>query len=461
MLSRRLSRPTIALAVFIVILLLALYGWHSIPLPLRHQSSPPILSQEISEGQPKHVGHPNAGYTAGAHHEIFSVSTTDRKYFKIDFSPRSGINPNAIPHPTLKDHWVIVGQLDDHLLDISVWLAELVCTATFKGGVLSCINAPLILSIGKTPVSAYLHNKYTEARLTSMKGNGNCTGDVGYYNFSIGPRDARIFYGPTGPWAIYGSLSEYTCLGLWMQDFRVLTEWPFDFFDPELFRNPTEIQRPGGKYGSFEKNFFIFWDKDENFYAHHDIYPKRVFAQLSKDGSVGPDLAPQAAANDEVCMAKYMPKLQNQERIHQATNSISITLCKRADSECKPDNSNTFILTIFQVKKFYDEHCVYEPYVMLFQQQQPFAVHGISTKPFWVSGRGKPGEWKTPEDEKTIDQTQMLYITSVSWKEEGLGYHGFIDDVLFVLFGIEDNGSGGIDIVARDLLADMALCATD
>ena len=227
-----------------------------------------------------------------------------------------------------------------------------------------------------------------------------------------------------------------------------------------MFRNPTEIQRPGGGYSIFEKNYFVFWDKNENIYAHHNISLKRVFAQMSKDGSVGPNLAPQAAANDDACMARYMPKLTSSERIHQATNSISITLCKRADPVCKPDDSNTFVLAIFQVKKGYDGHAVYEPYVMLFQQQLPFAIHGISTKPFWISGLGKPGEWKTPEENKTLDQTQMFYITSVSWKQAGLGYHGFIDDVLFVLFGIEDNDAGGIDVIAGDLLADMGLCAT-
>jgi hypothetical protein len=247
-----------------------------------------------------------------------------------------------------------------------------------------------------------------------------------------------------------------------MQDFKILTEWPFEFFDPELFRNPTEIQRPDGKYSVLEKNYFIFWDNDNNFYVHHDIFPKRVFAQLSKDGSVGPDLAPHAAVNDGACMKRYMPKLESseRERIHQATNSILITLCKRADPACKQDDSNTFVLTIFQVKKSYDGHCVYEPYVVLFQQQAPFAIYGISTKAFWVSGRGKPGEWKTPEDNKTLDQTQMFYITSVGWKNAGLGYHGYIDDVLFVLLGIEDNDAGGIDVTAGDLLADISLCGS-
>lgn len=188
--------------------------------------------------------------------------------------------------------------------------------------------------------------------------------------------------------------------------------------------------------------------------------PRRVFAQLSKDGSAGPDLAPQAAAKDELCMARHMPKLTSSEHVHQATNSISTTLCRRADPACTADDSNTFILTIFQVKKCIEGHCTYDPYVMLFQQQPPFSMHSIATKPLWISGRGKPGQWESPEDHKALDQTQMFYVTSVSWKKAGLGYHGFIDDVLFIFFGIEDNDAGGIDVVAGDLLADMGSCST-
>ena len=95
---------------------------------------------------------------------------------------------------------------------------------------------------------------------------------------------------------------------------------------------------------------------------------------------------------------------------------------------------------------------------MLFQQQPPFTIYRISIKPIWISGYSKLGEWKTPKEGKIIDQIQMLYIISVSWKKAGLGYYGFIDDVLFILFGIEDNDAGGIDVTAEDLLADMGLC---
>lgn len=221
---------------------------------------------------------------------------------------------------------------------------------------------------------------------------------------------------------------------------------------------PTELQRPE-PYSVVEKNYFIFWDKDENIYAHYDIFPKRVFSKLSDNGSTGPDLAPQVAAGDEKCINKYMLKVSPEnESLHQATNSISITLCKRSDQACQADDSNTFILTVFQHKKFYSFHSVYDPYVMLFQHKAPFAIHGISTKPFWISGRGMPGKWKDHNGNPS-DQTQMMYITSLSWKKAGQKYHGYIDDVLFVLFGIEDSDTGGIDIIAGDLLADLGLCA--
>lgn len=170
-------------------------------------------------------------------------------------------------------------------------------------------------------------------------------------------------------------------------------DWGFGLFDKEQFRLPTELQRPP-PYGFMEKNYFLFWDKDEQLYIHHDMAPKRVFTQLSYDGSVGPNLAPEAAASDDKCMAKHMPTLTPHETLHQATNSLSFTLCRRSDASCKPDDSNTFIITIFQNKKRFSEHLIYEPYVMLFDRTAPFAIHGITSKPLWINGRAKQGEWK-------------------------------------------------------------------
>lgn len=241
-----------------------------------------------------------------------------------------------------------------------------------------------------------------------------------------------------------------------------MMDWPFEITNGKKpFELSTELQRPE-PYGVVEKNWFVFWDKDDQMYTHYDIVPKRSFSKLSLDGSVGPNLATVTAAEDEKCMAKYLPKIKEAtESIHQATNSLSITLCKRSDPSCKPDDSNTLIMNIFQHKKYYSFHSVYEPYVMLFDRTSPFAIHGISSKPLWISGRGRPGEWKFLDGRPGVEgQSQMFYVTSLSWKQQGQKYHGYIDDVMYVLFGIEDSDTGGIDVVAGDLLADLGICTS-
>lgn len=377
------------------------------------------------------------------YHEVFSVSTQDKKYFMIDFGEGNvAYNPNIIPHRTLNDTWIIVAQQSEHSVHESVWFAEWVCNAAFRDGKLACLTGPSILPITNTQ-EPYL-----------------CEGKLAFFNYNIGPHDARVFYGPDHPYALYGSNSAFACFGQWIQDFKVLVDWGFEYAAYE-FPKAIEIQRPG-QYGAIEKNWFIFWDKDKNMYAHHDITPKRVFAKLSLDGSVGPDLGPEAIG-DEQCMAKYMPFVAEKlESVHQATNSLSITLCNRADSNCVPDDSNTFIFTIFHHKTYYAFHSNYEPYVMLFHQTSPFSIYAIGQKPIWIHGRAGPGEGTPPEwitDMELWDQTEMFYITAINWREKNLKYHGYLDDILFLSFGIEDHLTAAIDITAGELFKQLGLCA--
>ena len=402
--------------------------------PSRPPSTPPV--KELLNAFPNDG--PNE---ANTHHEVFSVSTSDRKYFTIRFGDQEAMNPNIIPHPTLEETWIIVAQQQKSAMKTTVWFAELVCNAIFKNGVLECIFPPTILPIAATS-------------------GDKCVGDLAYFELNVGPHDARVFYGPKTPYALYGSNSRFTCFGQWMQDFRTLVDWGFEMFLKEDFRQATDLQRPQ-PYRAIEKNWFPFWDNQGQIYLHYDISPKRVFAKLEHDGSVGEDIAPRAAAKDKICMAQYMPRLAPElESTHQATNSLLITLCKRSDPSCQPNDSNTFIFTIFQHKSFYSFHSVYEPYVMLFQQSAPFEVYAISQKPIWIHGRGKdvfiPASIAHPP---LHGQTEMFYLTSVSWKQRGQRYHGHIDDVIFISFGIEDAKTGGIDILAGDLLANLGLCS--
>lgn len=94
-----------------------------------------------------------AGHADEKYREIFSVSTSDKKYFPVVFDRQHAINPNAIPHPTLNDTWIIVSQLQRSEVENTVWYAELICNAVFEKDKLSCIDPPFILPLSKTPVS--------------------------------------------------------------------------------------------------------------------------------------------------------------------------------------------------------------------------------------------------------------------------------------------------------------------
>jgi len=423
--------------IFLFILGITLYEWNTITSELRDQllhleHDAPVVETDVDPE---------------AYREVYSNSTADGKYFLVDFLDQKSINPNIIPHPYLKDTWIVTAQRHEVAAKDPRYFAELVCNAAFENGTLKCLEKSVNMPVAPTS-------------------SDNCTGDLAFFNFSNGPHDARVFYGPEVAYTVFGTQSKFTCFGQVVQDFGLLMGWENADIPNTWFKEATDLQRPP-PYGAIEKNWFLFWDQDGQVYSHYDIWPKRVFGKLGVDGSVGKDLAPQAGLNDDKCMGKYMPRVgPDLESIHQATNSLSVTICKRSDPACIPSQTNTFIFAIFQFKSFYRFHSNYQPYIMLFEQNEPFEIHGISRKPFWIHGRRKPNEREdrnalTKENLKEgegTDQAEMIYITSMSWKAHGQKYHGYIDDVVFLAFGIEDSQSAGIDVVVGDLLMDIGLC---
>lgn len=388
----------------------------------------------------------HSGKSPQTHDVVRSSSTSDGRYFSINMGGQPAMNPNIIPHPFLEDTWILVAQLRQQ----TQHFAELVCNAKFEEGVMKCISGP-----SKLPIAPTFGDK--------------CTGVFAYIELNQGPHDARVFYGPDKPYTIYGSNSEHTCFGQWIHDFRNLIEWGFEEDDSHKeFLSATELQRPP-PWSAIEKNWFLFWDLDGHIYAHYDVVPNRVFARVENSGAVGPDMGLATRSSDEACMARIMPEVgQELESIHQATNSLSITMCKRNDRSCTPNISNTFVFTVFQHKKYYNFHAVYEPYILMFEQVPPFKVSAISTKPFWIYGRKIPlSQSLTTDGQKGIpnslngtksDGEEMLYITSMSWKDRGQTYHGYMDDVLFISFGIEDEETAAIDVLAGELMQNLHFC---
>lgn len=62
------------------------------------------------------------------------------------------------------------------------------------------------------------------------------------------------------------------------------------------------------------------------------------------------------------------------------------------------------------------------------------------------------------DDEEEHNDSEMMYVTSMNWKTHGQTYHGYLDDVLFLNFGIEDAKTGSIDVIAADLLKGLGSC---
>ncbi|KAF4549275.1 Hypothetical protein D9617_22g066200 [Elsinoe fawcettii] len=367
------------------------------------------------------------------YHTIKSQTSIDGRYFEIDFK-YSAINPNIIPHPTEPETYIIVAQKHKYGVQGSFFFVELVCNAVFSNGILKCSEPPSILPIAATS-------------------SGDCSGKYDFFSLSVGPHDARVFWGPDRPYVLFGSNSQRNCFGQWIQDLRMLIPWhePANLLLP--YRFATDLQKPP-PYSPIEKNWFLFWDSDDRIYVHYDVSPHRSFAQLSPDGSVGDDLALYRRPSDDECFARHGPKAQGEgESIHQATNSLAITMCRRADPGCERKAENTFIFTIFHTKHHENLHSVYEPYVMLFQQNSPFATHALGSKPLWIHGRKKAGE-----DTVMQGQSEMMYVTSMNWKANGTRYAGFLDDVVMLGFGIEDRRTAGIDVLAEDLVGELALC---
>lgn len=433
MITRDLKRLALVVGPLLVFLLLSASFWNSNTESLRshvsgllEQNRHPSLSDLQSTPRPPSLDNQT-------HTEIVSLSTADQKYFEVRFGEYV-FNPNIIPDPVRDDTWFVVGQRwtdPKHRQQHEAAVSEQVgCAAQFINGVLMCIDqAARVLPYAPTT-------------------GDKCEGPISYFNMNVGPRDARVFYGPQKPYTTFGSNSGFTCFGQWIQDFRKLVNWEYELLTNMDFETGTELYRPA-PFSAIEKNWFVFWDKDDQMHAHHDMFPNRAFAKLDSDGSVGPDLAPAVAAQDERCMARYLPKLPTDlESIHQATNSLKITMCNRSDALCTPDDSNTFIMSIIQHKTYYDWHSEYEPYVILFHQRAPYELYAISKNPIWIHGRRRHSD----------QRTEMFYITSINWKARGVKYHGYLDDDLFVAFGIEDKHSGAIDVRAAALLVDLGFC---
>ncbi|MCJ1311266.1 hypothetical protein MMC25_004937 [Agyrium rufum] len=313
-------------------------------------------------------------------------------------------------------------------------------------GGLRCVTEPMYLMVPSTPSKL-------------------CEGKSAIYIDIPGFHDPRIFWSGRGePLMMVNAHSRYACFGLWSIDLRslhtnlssLLGNSPlFPSLGPissyphltELTRNPPETR------SAIEKNWFFFYPSTGESFLHHDIYDPlrpdsgRTFSKVVGGGFTTPNLtslheSPCLPAGDtqrgrgeegrNSAKREFFPK---NGHWHQATPSLRMSLCSRADPFCVPSPENSVFFAIVHKKHFnllgLPER--YERYVMVWSAQAPYGMIGISKFPTLLANETAGGWWAW---QNWWDEDGNRNVTERERRKAGMG--GF--DILGEEDGKEERG---------------------
>lgn len=291
----------------------------------------------------------------------------------------------------------------------------------------------------------------------------------------IGPEDMRLWWTKAGaPLLLFTNqlpLGSYECQGMFVIDARAtLGELndalgenakrlpPIEFDKPRQLRQPHPQER--------EKNWAPFqtaFDEDpDKLFFHVQLQEPRIFtyeldqeavlpispAGMTRIEQPFPPLAntPSSRRNEKperTCIQDVVDAFKN-DGVHQATPILSMTLCNRG--ECVQDVHNTVLFGIVHGKRRLPVR-TYEPRVISWNATRPFVYRSVSKR---LSYHGtRPREW--------IWTGSMTY----HWSNSDIPVdrsHGYLDDEIWLGFGIHDETCGWLDVDARELVRDHYYC---
>ncbi|KAF5017325.1 hypothetical protein F66182_10754 [Fusarium sp. NRRL 66182] len=297
----------------------------------------------------------------------------------------------------------------------------------------------------------------------------------------IGPEDMKLFWTRTGePLLIFTHQvdDENLCQGQFLIDVRAampeleqaLGREYSSLLPPIRFGSPTGLRRraPSGQEShpryQREKN----WAPAQSPFGSNDelllmVEPGQLFRWTSVDepvesvasakdqqSAVQEPYPPGAAAGDTwhsqrrmTCMHDVM---LDDRHVHQSTPMLSLTLCNRGT--CEPSEQNTVMLGL--VQRRHDLPAApftwYDRRIAVYEAAPPYRMVSVSKK---LTYHGEV-------DGKYVWTGTMNYYTNQT--EFPPSNHGFLDDEIWLGFGIKDSAAGWLDIYARDLVADHYLC---
>ncbi|KAK9240302.1 hypothetical protein V1525DRAFT_416792 [Lipomyces kononenkoae] len=318
--------------------------------------------------------------------------------------------------------------------------------------------------------------------------------------------DPRMLFSPFGePLMVVGSNSHEHCLGMYVIDLRVLVpelsqEMQLDHV-PIRFDRYYELDSPFPE--EISKNWFFVWDLKNEEYIHHNLKPPIVTS--IQDPSVN------IAEADQECISAIE---HDNVHLHQATNALRLTLC---DFPCQPTADNTVVISIAHIKRIRRMDILYERYLVVMNATSPFNIIGRSKNLVFagmdesqmlytvsiawdtsVRTRGSWGDYRSPSGQERFRRSDSdtsnprLARRDVLAPEGNLEspseapwariqdlqhtllremplqfprnpivtdfFHGWLNDIVMINFGIRDTESAVIHVSARDLVNCLVDC---
>ncbi|KAF5237996.1 hypothetical protein FAUST_5802 [Fusarium austroamericanum] len=297
----------------------------------------------------------------------------------------------------------------------------------------------------------------------------------------IGPEDMKLFWTRAGePLLIFTHQvnDEVLCQGQFIIDVRAAMPELEQALGPETtallppvrFSEPTSLRRkaPEGQetHPRFqrEKN----WAPAQSPFSSDDelllmVEPAQLYRWTSKEDPVQPivndkdqisvvqepyppNATPGATWHARLRQTCIHDVMLDDQHVHQSSPMLSITLCNRGT--CEPSEQNTVMVGIVQRRQDppMSPFTWYDRRVAVYESAPPYRMISVSKK---LTYHGE-------SDGRYVWTGSMVYYTNQTRFPPS--NHGFLDDEVWLSFGIKDAAAGWLDVRARDLVADHYLC---
>lgn len=296
----------------------------------------------------------------------------------------------------------------------------------------------------------------------------------------IGPEDMKLFWTRTGePLLIFTHQvdDEVLCQGQFLIDVRAaLPELeealgheassqlpPIRFNTPTgLYRQPAEGQESHPRYQreknwalaqspfSSDSELLLMVEPGQLYRYNSSDAPVESVVDVHDQRSAVEEPYPSTAKRDGTWHSKSMTCMHDvmldDKHVHQSTPMISVTLCNRGT--CEPNEQNTVMVGMVQrrLDPPLSPFTWYDRRIAVYEATAPYRMISVSKK---LTYHGE-------------SDGRYVWTGSMSYYNNHTNFppsnHGFLNDEVWLSFGIKDSAAGWLDIRARDLVADHYMC---